>query len=246
MDEIGKHHLESAVELVKNGHSFVLVIDNIDWMETVHDTRKDNQNRSIHAVAGCLVFDRVPNSHLPTNAPQKKLASIRNDQIIAQNNEEILETKKRYAYIIARIIVEFIPAFQFFKEFIPSQLPHTYLKETKAKSTIVNLPIQLKDEKKYADCVEIMDELESLIEEIMTQAKKDVEEQTIVEPQECNASRPFTTVPCYGDQLTRVRFAGAKALRAGSHTAKDRLEHLYPFRIVHWHTKKSFMKVSYM
>ncbi|CAB3995477.1 Hypothetical predicted protein, partial [Paramuricea clavata] len=50
-------------------------------------------------------------------------------------------------------------------------------------------------------------------------------------------------IPCYGDQLTRVRFAGGRDLRAGCHSAKQRLDHLYPFCIVDWHSKKSFLKV---
>ena len=50
-------------------------------------------------------------------------------------------------------------------------------------------------------------------------------------------------VPCIGDQLKRVRFAGAKDLRSGAHTCKDRLDHLYPFRCAAWHTKRTFLKV---
>ena len=52
-------------------------------------------------------------------------------------------------------------------------------------------------------------------------------------------------IPCYGDQLTRVRLAGAKDLRAGCHTPQDRLDHVYPFRIVDWHSKRSFLKVKH-
>ena len=50
-------------------------------------------------------------------------------------------------------------------------------------------------------------------------------------------------VPCIVNQLTRIRFAGPKYLRAGAHTNKDRVDHLYPFRIAAWHTKRSFLKV---
>ena len=52
-------------------------------------------------------------------------------------------------------------------------------------------------------------------------------------------------IPCYGDQLTRVRLAGAKDLRAGFHTRQDRLDHLYPLKIVDWYSKRSFLKVKH-
>ena len=34
------------------------------------------------------------------------------------------------------------------------------------------------------------------------------------------------TIPVFGDELTRVRFAGERDLRSGCHTAKQRLDHL--------------------
>ena len=44
-------------------------------------------------------------------------------------------------------------------------------------------------------------------------------------------------IPCFGDELTKVRFAVAHELRTGCHRAKQRLDHLYPYRIVGWHVQ---------
>jgi hypothetical protein len=127
------------------------------------------------------------------------------------------------------------------------------------------MPILLKDEKKYSDCVEILDQLEQWTEEIYSTAglcessnEPTVSNTTPVtsahsRPDQPASHIPPTTsqsdplhgvkIPCFGDQLTRVRMAGSKDLRAGCHSAKQRLDHLYPFCIVDWHTKRSFLKV---
>ncbi len=62
---IDEHFMDHAVELVKQGHNFVFVLDNIDWtVKAKHDMRSDNQNQSVDAVATSLVFDRVPQTDL--------------------------------------------------------------------------------------------------------------------------------------------------------------------------------------
>jgi hypothetical protein len=52
-------------------------------------------------------------------------------------------------------------------------------------------------------------------------------------------------VPVGGDQLTRVRLQGAKALRNGSLTSIERLEHLNPVIVEMFHTLQDFLKVMY-
>lgn len=123
----------------------------------------------------------------------------------------------------------------------------------------------MKDEKKYSECIDVVDQLETWTHEIFIAAGLCEDSQQplrqVDQPQDassrpdqpgshfppvCTDSDPLSgvTIPCYGDQLTRVRFAGVKDLRAGCHTPRERLDHIYPFRIVDWHTKQSFLKVN--
>ena len=65
--------MDLAVKKVQEGDTFVYVLDNIDWMEKVHDMRSDAQNNSVHAVATGLVFDRITSKILPEDGPKKDL-----------------------------------------------------------------------------------------------------------------------------------------------------------------------------
>lgn len=73
-ENIGSHFLDHAVELVKEGKKFVLVLHNIGWEVKVHDMPSDNQNKSVHAVATSIVFDCVATDDLPDNRPKKCLS----------------------------------------------------------------------------------------------------------------------------------------------------------------------------
>lgn len=50
-------------------------------------------------------------------------------------------------------------------------------------------------------------------------------------------------VPVGGDQLTRVRFEGAKALRDGCLTVQERFDQLNPIIIELFHTLQDFIEV---
>ena len=121
------------------------------------------------------------------------------------------------------------------------------------------MPVLMRDEKKYSDCVDVLEHLYK-----SSGMCKDQPDQPPAFPlpliqvptqpdQPRSQIQPDASdfdplqgikVPCFGDELTRVRFAGACDLRSGCHTAKQRLDHLYRYRIVGWHAKKNFLKVS--
>ena len=264
LDDIGKHFIDQAGELVKSGHKFVYVLDNIDWEEKAHDMRENVQNRSVHAMATSIVFSRVSNEGLPDSGPQKDLKGCNVHQLVDINQLELDAIRSRYRILVAKLLFEHFPAFAVFKQYIPNSTDCSHTKKMSIKSEVVTMPILMKDEKKYSDCVDVLDQLETWTQEIYSAAGLcSAEPQTTVDEilTLANTSRPDqpashippaasendplhgVKIPCFGDQLTRVRFAGAKDLRAGCHSAKQRLDHLYPFCIVDWHTKRSFLKV---
>ena len=263
-EEIGKHFLDHAVQLLKEGKTFVFVLDNIDWDVKVHDMRSDQQNRSVHAVATSMVFDRISSSNIPDNGPKKDLNDCNLMDLLTPSDQEIQCTRERYKIFLGRILCESFPAFNFLKDVLPAHTASQYSAEMSTQSVVVPLPVLMKDEKKYSDLVDVLDQLEAWVHEIYSKAgfcNPADEDHIPPGPPIVAPSRPDqplshvppvpseddplvkVKIPCFGDQLTRVRLAGAKDLRAGSHTARDRLDHLYPFRIVDWHAKRSFLKV---
>ena len=122
----------------------------------------------------------------------------------------------------------------------------------------------MKDEKKYEDVVDILDSYEQQLEDIyvragVVQKHKGPEQPASVingesatpdqaaahfNKDDANDHMEGISVPFGGDQLTRVRFAGAKDLRAGTHTAKQRFDHCSPFVSELFHTKMAYVQVK--
>ena len=134
------------------------MLDNVDWDVKVHDMRSDKQNRSVHAVATSLVFDRVSSSHLPDTGPKKNLANCNLKDTLSLTDEENQCTRERYKVLIGRILVEFLPAFDFLKDVVPDHTPCEYHEEMNTKSVVVPVPVLLKDEKNYAEVVDVLDD----------------------------------------------------------------------------------------
>ena len=83
------------MELVKSGHKFVYVLDSTDWAEKVHDVQSDSQNKSVHAMATRIVFDRIPTGNLPDCGPQRNLRTCDVRKIVAVNDAELETIRSR-------------------------------------------------------------------------------------------------------------------------------------------------------
>ena len=198
------------------------------------------------------------------SGPQQSLKDCNVYQLVSINPLELEAIRSRYRILVAKLLFEHFPYFGKFRQYIPESTNCAYKSEMATKSEVLTMPILMKDEKKYSECVDVLDQLEKWTHSIYEAAElclpdpKAVQDSTSTITAHSRPDKPAShippqasdtdpmcgvKIPCFGDQLTRVRFAGARDLRAGCHTAKQRLDHLYPFCIVDWHTKRSFLKV---
>ena len=160
LDDIGEEFIDKALEMVKSGDKFVYVLDNIDWEEKAHDMRTDAKNKSVHAVATSIVFSRIPIGDLPDTGPQQDLKKCNVAQLVKLSQADMESVRIRYRTLLAKLLFEHLPAFNKFKGCVSQTTDCHHAKEMATKSNVVIMPILMKDEKKYSECVDVLDQLE--------------------------------------------------------------------------------------
>ena len=258
---LGGHFADKVIERVKSGSVFRGTGDNWDLKVLKGHMRKDIQNEDIHLFASSLIENRVKFSHLPNDHPKGDIAHFPRHKF-SLNVSDWKMYAESAKVLVGRILSEFLPKFKWVKSVLPVHIPHKYSKEMVERSTIVSLPILDANEAKYEDCVHILRTYEKWIAEIYVEAGlldeiPQVDNPPVLDgpaaPGQPDAHREDTPydpmremkITFAGDQLTIVRFAGAKDVLPGSHTPSDRFEHCSPFKPVMWHTKASLLQYSY-
>ena len=139
-EESRKHFLDRAVQLLKEGKTFVLALDNIVWDVKVHDMRSDQQNRSVHAVATGMVFDRISSSKIPDNGPKKNLNDCNLMDLLTLSVQENQSMRERYKIFLGRNLCESFPAFNFLIDVLPAHTACQYSAEMRTR--LLSCPYQ--------------------------------------------------------------------------------------------------------
>ena len=210
-----------------------------------------------------MIKNRIDFKDLPNDKPLGKISNLRVSQLVP-NKEEWEHFSASCQILIARVLVEHFPALKPFANVYPTHIQHEFSEFTKKKSEIVTMPIIDAGESKYQDCVKILRTYEKWIWQlhrkagIVTEEMPDIDSSDFPPDQHADPGQPFgqiifsdddpmksNKIVFAGDQLTRVRFSGAKDLLQGAHTPTDRFEHCSPFKPVMWHTKASLLQYIY-
>jgi hypothetical protein len=77
--------------------------------------RQDVQNRSVHAVATSIVFNRVPDKGVPDSGPQECLKDCNVHQLVHINQLESDAIRNRYRILVSNILFDQFPAFVMFR-----------------------------------------------------------------------------------------------------------------------------------
>ncbi|CAC5392780.1 unnamed protein product [Mytilus coruscus] len=102
-----------------------------------------------------ITFDRVKVSHLSNSTPIGNTETVALKEMIPSLEEDALY-KNALKVILSRVIVNYCESFNWMKPIIPKHIQHPLQEVMSQKSSIHWLPIMLKNEAKYADCVQIM------------------------------------------------------------------------------------------
>ena len=263
LKEIGDHYLDTLILSLRKGKTFRATCDNLDMRIVSGQLTHDHQSQDLHLISTNFIQNRLNFSHLDNNKPKEDIRNL-SIQTYMLSVSEWKKYRSTTMILVGRLMIEFFPHFSFLKGVTPEHITHKYSEEMKQKSVIISMPIINGSEMEYADCIKALREIEGWIKEIYVKAGL-IREEDIPTPQnppipdggahqgQIYGHRNFTEgdpmkemkVPVSGDQLTRVRFCGAKDLVADSLTPIDRLEHCSPFKCAMWHAKASLLQYGY-
>ncbi|XP_062587879.1 uncharacterized protein LOC134249562 [Saccostrea cucullata] len=229
LDDFGGHFNNEVIALLHAGKSFRFIGDNVNFTVGVKSERQDSKPQVCNWFASCLITQTLTFPDL-LDIPQGRTRDLDVSHFLPTANDE-RKLKDDYKVLISRIAKTFLPHLTFLYEGQPKHILGQYSHYYKQKNVVMPSKVLPLNEQNYADCVKILSEYEDTLENIFRQAGIDLDH-----------ARP---IHIGGDQLTRERFSGAKSLKSGCFSAKERFDHLSPITFELWHTAMNFLKLIF-
>lgn len=224
IEEVGDCCYDNILGELKDGKRYRLIGDNVNFQVGKKFQRSnDKNNQQYHWFASCAVIQNCEFEQY-SDASQGPVRELNMTHILPSDSD-IAALKTNYSCHIAKVAQELIPALSFLTatDFRPE-----YPDIIQKKNGSILLPVQPLNEQYYTDVVKILDSYQEFVTEI--NEKSEIS---------------FNSIQIGGDQLTRERFSGAKTLRSGAYTAKERFKNLYPISFELFHTSMNFLDLMF-
>ena len=195
---VGGKFNDKIVDLVRSGKTFRFCGDNINWTVGVHDERSYNKSKMYHAFGSCLIVQNLDFHYLPDIKPQNDASAVPISTFLVSKHD-MQEIVNDYVVLIMRVADIHIPFFQKFRDVIPDKISEPCSEKMSFKSEVIPLEVLYENESCYKDCANILDFYENLLTEVHSKANINIDDKSFI---------------IGGDQLTRERFSGVKALRS--------------------------------
>ena len=194
------------------GYSFTG--DNVDVLITPRHMTQERQRIDHHLYQINAYKHRVSGNQLPNDTPKGCIDKIPFMSLLP-NEQDDQHLTKEFSCILGWTWAKYVPALQWFSDYLPKHIDHRYIKELSQKTEKVKLGVWRKNEQRLEDMQEIVKILHTYVPGHNNDEDQDPR------------LKPVTTLSG-GDYLTFERHKKAQELQADGRTPSDRLEGLMP------------------
>lgn len=160
--EYGNHTEEKVIRAIAKGHDGKINGDNVDIFVRTNDMRMDNKNKDYHFFASNWTPFRITQDDFVNNPVLIEKVSAPHNTFITSDRftpsqQETQLFRDSLKVLIGRILVKHCCAFKWAEPLLPKHIEHDLSEFMERKTESYRLPILLKNECKYDDCLDIMD-----------------------------------------------------------------------------------------
>lgn len=221
--------LLNVSEVLKNGGRIRLVGDNVNWHVSVSDERIGHTAHMRHAFATIAVVQTFDFNHLDDSFPQRDYQQVQHSDFLP-SSEELKVLKEEYIVLMARSAVKLCPYFYGYQTRVTKPIIEP-LPSTLLKNRVLPFNIVMKNEQKYNETVDILDDYENILHICYDKAGIPTDQR----------------IPIHigGDQMTRERFSGSKCLRASHNDPRAMFTDLSPITFELFHLLMNFLQITF-
>jgi len=159
----------SLIKAIHKGQDGKLNGDNLDIYVKTNDIRMTNQNKDYHFFASDWTPFRITESDFETNTFLKTELQRKRPCELDINlfQPDVKQVRENIKCLVARQLIQLFPEqFQWMEAVVPAHIEHPLEDIMSRETKSYPLPIQLKNEMKYEDCICILDSFEQQMKQL--------------------------------------------------------------------------------